>query len=76
MLIIKSEDFYEDPRTIFSQVLEYLELPEMDLKEYKKFNPESYTGMNKNTRKELENFFEPYNRKLYTLLGRDMGWDR
>lgn len=75
ILIIKSEDFYEDPQAIYRQVLDHLGLPERDLREYKKFNPESYTGMDKGTRKELGQFFEPHNKRLNKLLGRDMGWD-
>jgi len=30
--------------------------------------------MNPETRKKLEKYFEPYNKELYELLGRDFGW--
>ena len=28
------------------------------------------------TRRLLEEFYRPYNRELYALVGRDLGWDR
>ena len=34
----------------------------------------TYEPMLPETQKMLEQFFEPYNRELYELIGRDMGW--
>jgi hypothetical protein len=31
--------------------------------------------MKKETRKELIEYFRPYNKKLYSLIGRDFGWE-
>ena len=33
-------------------------------------------GMEEGTRRLLEEFYRPYNRELYALVGRDLGWDR
>jgi len=33
-------------------------------------------GMEEGTRRLLEDFYRPYNRELYALVGRDLGWDR
>ncbi len=76
ILIIKSEDFYANPSAVFRRVLEFLNLPIWEPKEYKKFNYANYPKMNPATRKRLIKFFEPYNQKLYEYLGVNFGWDR
>ena len=74
MLIVRSEDFFEDSESIFADVLRFLGLPEHRLPEYQKFNAGGGDRMNPETRARLLDYFAPYNKRLYQFLGREMGW--
>jgi hypothetical protein len=79
LLVLKSEDFFEKPIEILKVVLQYLELPEWEpgeeVLEGGKRNEGGYEErMDPATRKRLEVYFEPHNRRLYDFLGTDFGW--
>jgi hypothetical protein len=78
MLVLKSEDFYRHTADTLKQVQHFLGLPyrEIDLtpREASRKKRASYEPMTPATREQLEAFFEPHNRRLYDLLGRDFGW--
>ncbi|MFL5695199.1 MAG: sulfotransferase domain-containing protein [Ktedonobacteraceae bacterium] len=80
-LILKSEDFYTDPATVLGQVLEFLNLPTLELqerkKEYKQYNYNNtpYPKMDAGTRKHLIEYFAPHNLRLYDFLGINFGWE-
>ena len=38
--------------------------------------PQDYPAMHDATRRLLEEFFEPYNQKLYRLIDEDFGWNQ
>jgi hypothetical protein len=84
MLVLKSEDLFEDPHQTLKIVLGFLGLPEWEteapeiLREQKardKRNAGGYEGeMDPSPRRRLEEYFAPHNRRLYDYLGRDFGW--
>ncbi len=84
MLVLKSEDFFADPVRTLEVVLDFLDLPEWEPEpseprgknsdERKKFKGKYKQEMNPETRRKLEEYFEPHNRRLYGYLGRDFGW--
>jgi Sulfotransferase domain len=78
LLVLKSEDFFEDPKQTLKRVLQFLGLPEWEPEPSKletKRNTGRYEGeMVPATRRRLENYFEPHNRRLYEYLGVDLGW--
>lgn len=81
LLILKSEDLYADPKTIFQQTLAFLDvpvlIPESLQKEFKAYNTSEGTLSSKiepAIRERLVAFFEPHNARLYEFLGRDFGW--
>lgn len=74
MLILKSEDFYNDPITAAKKTFEFLGLPTNDLKLIRRHNAIDYPKMNPETRQKLIEYFRPYNEKLYSLLGVDFEW--
>ena len=74
-LIIKSEDFYEDPPRIYKQVLKFLNLPDWELKEYSKYNYAHYSKIDVTTRKRLIDYFKPHNQRLYEYLGVNFDWE-
>jgi len=73
-LIIQSEQYYSNASKIYSDVLNFLDLPEWDPKFISKHNIGKYDKMNEDTKKELTEYFEPYNQKLYSLLGVAYDW--
>ena len=79
MLVLKSEDFFERPADTLKLVLNFLNLPEWEPKTReiipKKRNKGDYEQkMDPTTRRRLEEYFEPHNRRLYEYLGADFGW--
>jgi Sulfotransferase domain len=78
MLVIKSEDFSKRPQATLKAVLEFLDLPEWE-PEINELNKKRHEGgyiqeMHPATRRRLEEYFEPHNRRLYAFLGEDLGW--
>jgi hypothetical protein len=73
LLMLKSEDFFKRPQESLKLVQDFLGLPywEPELPPHK---TNSYDPMDPATRRQLEEFFEPHNRRLYDYLGVDLGW--
>jgi len=77
LLFLRSEDFYDDPGKIYRQVLDFLNLPLWEPKQYKVFKQGTYKEqMTESLRNQLVEFFRPYNQRLYQELGRDFDWDK
>ena len=78
-LILKSEDFYTDPAMGLKQVLQFVDVPAMGLKEqkeeYEQLNTTKPPKMDAATRKRLHAYFEPHNARLYEYLKQDFNWD-
>jgi hypothetical protein len=76
ILVLKSEDFFEDPVETLKQVLDFLDLPEWEpeapviqppepRRKRDKRNTREYEGLGQVTRRRLEEYFEPHNKRLY-----------
>jgi hypothetical protein len=76
ILVLESEDFFADTPVVFKQVVEFLNMPDWELREYRNYNRANNPEMESATRKRLIKFFEPHNMELYEYLGRDLDWDR
>lgn len=74
MLLLSSEELYSSPASVFQNALGFLELPSWEPNEFKAFKQGSYEDMPAQTRARLLEYFEPYNRQLYDLVGMDFGW--
>jgi hypothetical protein len=74
ILILRSEDFFAEPNRILQQVIRFLELSGWELPNYKPYNAREYTTMDSRTRKRLIEYFEPQNKRLYDLVGRNFNW--
>ena len=74
--IIKSEDLFQSRQETFSQVLDFLDLPDWKLPKSRIHNQLQYQGINSSTRERLCAYFEPYNQTLYDYLGRDFDWNK
>ncbi|MEO8394341.1 MAG: sulfotransferase domain-containing protein, partial [Chloroflexota bacterium] len=75
ILILKSEDYFANPRSILEQVIPpFLGLSNWTLPVYQPQNQEyPYPAIDPALSDELHEFFRPYNQKLYHLLGVDFG---
>jgi hypothetical protein len=76
LLVIRSEDFFEEPAAIVTQALQFLGLPPAHSSGFRRFNVGEYDGMEPAMRARLIEYFGPHNQRLYNLLGRDLGWPR
>jgi hypothetical protein len=74
LLVLKSEDFFEDTRESYERVLGFLGLPHWETGASGQRNEGEYEEMNSATRRRLEAYFEPHNKRLYEFLGVDFGW--
>lgn len=74
-LLLKSEDFYENPEQVLSRVIQFLGLPKYQLAEYRKYNSRSYLPLENSTRLMLKSYFKPYNQELEEFLGFKFNWD-
>jgi len=73
-LVIRSEDFYDRPEEHLHAAQEFIGVERHSPEEMKTHNLSEYSEMDAATRERLEAYFTPHNRRLYRLLGRDMGW--
>ena len=76
LLVLKSEDFFESPQETLKVVLDFLGLPawEPETWEVRSKRGRYEREMNPSTRRRLEEYFEPHNKRLYDFLGKDLGW--
>ena len=75
-LIVRSEDFYQDPAEVYRRTLEFLGLPPWRPPRFETFNRMGSGWLDPATRARLVEHFRPHNARLAELLGYDLGWDR
>ncbi len=74
LLVLANEDLADAPAETYARVLDFLGAPPHELDEYPRVFDRDYPELRPDTRARLaERFAEP-NRRLYELLGRDLGW--
>jgi hypothetical protein len=74
LLVLPSDDLGSDPARAHAQVLEFLGAAPQRLDSYPRVYEREYAPMKPETRERLAAEFEEPNRRLYELLGRDLGW--
>jgi hypothetical protein len=74
LLFLPTEDLGAEPQQTHARVLEFLGAPPHELDEYPRVFERHYSPMAPDTRERLAAEFEEPNRRLYGLLGRDLGW--
>jgi hypothetical protein len=77
LLVLKSEDFYDHTLETLKLTQDFLHLPHWQPEPSMLSKPQNtYPKMSPVVRQRLEDFFEPYNQRLYEYLGVDFGWSR
>jgi hypothetical protein len=74
LLVLSSDELGSEPARAHTQVLEFLGAPSQRLDSYPGVNARYTAPMNPDPRERLAAEFEEPNRRLYELLGRDLGW--
>ena len=74
MLVLKSEDMFNDTTNAVGRVLDLLEIPHWAPETYSIPNKREYTGVSPRIRKRLDEYYKPHNQRLYEYLGVDLGW--
>ena len=73
-LILKSEDFFNDPYGAFGSVLQFLGLSEWKPRTFRHANARRYPPLDPELRTRLTEYFRPHNQALAALLGEDFQW--
>jgi Sulfotransferase domain len=74
--VIRSEDLYERPEEQLHATQAFLGVETHTPEVLEGHNQRPYSAaMGAATRRRLEAYFAPHNRRLYRLLGRDFGWE-
>ena len=74
LLVLPSDDLGSEPARAHAQVLEFVGASPQRLDSYPRVYEREYEPMKAETRERLAAEFEEPNRRLYELLGRDLGW--
>lgn len=75
MLILKSEDFFIKTQETFNKLTSFLNLPDYTLQSIKPYNVGDYQKKGyTDIRDTLTEFYEPYNKELYSLFNVDPWW--
>jgi len=75
ILILKSEDYKSHPEGTYRRVFDSLGLPEWKVPYSRDYNIAKYPPMDPVIKERLYEFFEPHNKRLYELVGRDFRWE-
>jgi len=76
LLVIKSEEFFEDPDKEFRRVLAFLDLePCVEARYEVLHDGGDYPRILPATRERLAAYYAPWNQQLYELIDRNLGWD-
>ena len=74
LLVLKSEDLFINTTDALERVLDFLEIPHWAPETYSIPNKREYTGVDPFVRQRLDEYYKPYNQRLYEYLGVDLGW--
>jgi hypothetical protein len=74
LLIIESERFFADPASEYRRVTSFLGVEDLLPRSFPRYNSRLSTAMSPQTRDWLKGYFEPYDRRLSDLLGRQPVW--
>jgi len=77
LLVIRSEELRDHTQEVYSKILDFLHLPPHTLPDasQKHETPPGAMPLPDHLRKKLEQLYEPYNRRLYKLLGWENVWN-
>ena len=76
LLVVESENFFEQPEVEYSRILEFLDLPVVMPPTFDRYNARPRAAMSEVTRERLRHHFESYDTALAEMLGHEPAWRR
>lgn len=73
-IIINTEEMKRSPQEVYSKILNFLGVDDFLIDDFKFHRENNYLPMKRDTRKMLEDFYNPFNRELEKLLGKKFNW--
>jgi hypothetical protein len=74
VLVVSSEAFSRDEQGVMDTVVDFLGIPRFRRDVFARHNLSPRMTMPEHVREELRSFYAPHNRRLFELLGDDLGW--
>jgi len=74
LLVLRTEDLFEDPETTLRKAFDSLDLPYHAPARFRKINTAPYDPLEPHLRSKLEDHFAPHNGRLAEFLGTDPLW--
>jgi len=75
ILVLSTEEFRENEENIYRKIFEFLDIPEIQIKNKMHMEKGEYSPMNEKTRQRLREFFKKHNMELFKLIGNKFDWD-
>ncbi len=75
VLILSAEELFAEPEGAVREAQKFLGLEPLRPADLSAKNARAYAPIDAEARAELREEFDPHNRRLYELVGRDFGWD-
>jgi Sulfotransferase domain len=75
LLVLANEELAAEPAATYARVLAFLGAEPYELETYPRVFDRDYPDLKSETRERLAAHFAGPNRRLYDLLGRDLGWN-
>lgn len=75
ILIIDSNKYFLDPKPNFKKIIEFLDIEDFTPNSFNWKNQGVETAIPPKVKKELIDFYQPYNKELYAFLDENFNWD-
>ena len=75
ILVLSTEEFRENEEEIYTQIFNFLNIPEVKIRNKKHMEKGKYSPMNDEVRKKLGLYFQKHNEDLFNLIGKRFEWD-
>lgn len=69
-----SDEVFSDSRSALTEICDFIGIAPQKPEAYTHWNAQAYAPIAPETRAELAAFYAPHNRRLATILGRDLPW--
>lgn len=76
MLVLKSEELFSNPNLVLGRTFAFLGISEQTSTDFQIHNSLAYNEIEPVIYRELTDFYEPYNQRLYQFLGMNLGWEK
>lgn len=73
--VYQSERFFEQPQEVLREIYEFIGVSDFIPDNLKVHNQRHYEAMSPETREKLRQYYQPYNERLYELIGKRFDWD-